>query len=248
MNTPDELQKMRRYGELAERAYSTGRCLFTDFLSMDEIDLLLQCKTEIDYAGVTLFGGAEGCERAVARFGDGGADFPIVCIKAEPVQQKFADPLTHRDLLGALMHLNIAREKIGDIFLHENIGYLFCIESVAPVILDELTKARRTKLRCTVCSELPADMTTRTEERVLQIASERMDVLVAAVFKLSREESLALFREKKVFANGRCTENNSGTAKPDSIISVRHYGRFRYLGVLSTSKKGKLNIRIALYV
>ena len=73
-------------------------------------------------------------------------------------------------------------------------------------------------------------------------------MLVAAVFRLSREESLALFREKRVYADGKLTENNSGSAKDGAVLSVRGYGRFRYLGVLSTSKKGKLNIRVEVFV
>ena len=248
MLTQEELQKQRRFAELAERSYSTGRVLFTDFLSLGELDLLLQCKRDLDYSGVTLFGGAKDCERVMARFGEGDAAFPIVCIKASPAQQKFADPLTHRDILGALMNLNIAREKTGDIFLHENIAYLFCAESVAPIILQEFVKTRHTTVRCSVCETIPDGIASRTEEHFLQIASERLDVLVAAVFKLSREESLELFHGKLVFVDGRCNENNSGTAKEGALISVRHHGRFRYLGVQSVSRKGKLNVNVEVFV
>lgn len=248
MSTPEELQKKRRFAELAERAYTTGRCLYTPFLSMDEVDLLLQCKSEVEYAGLTLFGGTEGCERVMARFGEWEEPFPICCIKAEPAQQKFADALTHRDLLGAMMNLDIARETLGDIYLLDNVGYIFCKDSVAPVLLEELTKARHTSLRCSLCDEIPPELCTRTEERMLQVASLRADVLVAGVFNLSREESLELFRKKLVFIDGRCTENNSGTVNENSVVSVRHHGKFRYLGVVSTSRKGKLNVKVALYV
>lgn len=251
MNTPEELQKQRRFAELAERAYEGNHPLFTDFLGLSELDLLLQMQKELNGIPLTLFGGTEGCERVIARFGDGkedNSDFPIVCIQAAPLQQKFADALTHRDLLGALMNLSIAREKLGDIYLSENVGYLFCARSVAPVIVGELTKAKHTRLRCTVVTDIPQNLATRCEEVFLQIASERLDVLVAAAFRLSREESLSLFREKKVFVGGRCTENNSAPAKEGEILSVRGYGRFRYLGVLSLSKKGKCNVKIEKFV
>ncbi len=251
MNTPEEAQKQRRFAELAERAYASGRPLFTDFLGLSELDLLLQIKKQLEGIPLTLFGGTEGCERVMARFGDGKADntdFPIVCVQASPLQQKFADALTHRDLLGALMNLSIAREKVGDIYLSENVGYLFCACSVAPVIVEELTKAKHTRLRCEIIQDIPANLATRCEEIFLQIASERLDVLVAAAFRLSREESLHLFREKKVFVNGRCNENNSGSAKEGDLLSVRGYGRFRYLGVLSLSKKGKCNVKIEKFV
>ncbi len=247
MGITEDAQKKRRYAELAERAYTTGRSLFTDFLAMDEVSLLLQCKEEVDYAGLTLFGGTEGCDRVMARFGEDG-NFPIVCVKAQPLQQKFADPLNHRDLLGAIMNLNIARETVGDIFLLENVAYIFCKESVAPILLEELTKARHTALRCSLCETVPPQLCTRTEEKLLQVASLRADVLVAAMFRLSREESLELFRGRLVYIDGKITENNSGTVAENSVISVRHHGKFRFCGVVSTSRKGKLNIKTELYV
>lgn len=215
---------------------------------MDEVDLLLQCKSEVEYAGLTLFGGTEGCERVMARFGEWEEPFPIRCIKAEPAQQKFADALTHRDLLGAMMNLDIAREALGDIYLLDNVGYIFCKDSVAPILLEELTKARHTSLRCSLCDEIPPELCTRTEEKLLQVASLRADVLVAGVFNLSREESLELFRKRLVFIDGRCTENNSGTVNENSVLSVRHHGKFRFVSVVSTSRKGKLNVKVDLYI
>ena len=248
MSYAEDQQKIRRFEEMAERAYVTGRCLFTDFLSLDEVDLLLQCQSELEYAGLALFGGTDGCERVMARFGEREDPFPIYCLKAEPAQQKFADTLTHRDLLGAMMNLDIARDTLGDIYLRDNVGYIFCKDSVAPILLEELTKARHTTLRCEICGEIPDGLCTRTEEKLLQVASLRADVLVAGMFKLSREESLELFRKGLVFIDGRRTENNSGTVSENSVISVRHQGKFRYLGVASTSRKGKLNVKVALYV
>lgn len=253
MLTAEDIRLQRRFAELAERAFAGARYTFTDFLGLSELDLLLRMRQEVEYAGLTLFGGAQGCERVIARFGNedichGEGRFPIVCVKAEPAQQKFADALTHRDLLGAMMHLSIAREKLGDIYLADNVGYLFCHESVAPVLVSELTKARHTTLRCRVTEDIPDGLCCRTQEQFLQVASERLDVLVAAAFRLSREESLTLFREKRVFADGRLTENNSAAAAVGAIISVRGYGRFRYNGVLSVSRKGKQNIRIEHFI
>ena len=226
-----------------------GRHTFTDFLGLNELDLLLQIQKEVDYAGLSLFGGMEGCERVMARFGedDGNHDFPIVCVEARPADQRFADKLTHRDLLGALMNLEIAREKTGDIFIKENVAYLFLAKSVAPIVVQELTKAKHTTLRCVVLPSVPEGLCVRTEEKAVQVASLRADALVAAVFRLSREESLELFRSRLVFCDGRLQENNSGAAREGQLFSVRGFGRFRFVTILSESRKGKLNVRIELF-
>jgi RNA-binding protein YlmH len=137
---------------------------------------------------------------------------------------------------------------LGDIYLLENVGYIFCKDSVAPILLEELTKARHTTLRCSLCENVPTDLCTRTEERMIQVASLRADVLVAGVFKLSREESLELFRSRLVYIDGKITENNSGTVEEGNVISVRRHGKFRFAGVVSTSRKGKFNVKVEVYV
>lgn len=250
MADTEEALLRRRFEELAARAYATGRCTYTDFLGLSETDVLRRAEHDVAYAGLTVFGGADGCERVIARFGegDGTDDFPIACVRVTPAAPKFADALTHRDVLGALMNLGIERDTLGDIFLQDNTAYLFCLPTVLPLVLQELTRIRRTAVECTVIGALPDGVAGRTEETAVQVASERADVLVAAVWRLSREKSLELFSHGRVFVNGRLTENNSGTLPAGAVVSVRGYGRFRYGGVTSTSRKGKLNVTVYRYV
>jgi len=73
--------------------------------------------------GLYSFGGYEGAERRMAVFLPDYLDeeslydpelSPVVCIRAVFYQN---DELCHRDFLGALMHLGIERETLGDIVL-----------------------------------------------------------------------------------------------------------------------------------
>ena len=82
----------------------------------------------------------------------------------------------------------------------------------------------------------------------MQAVGERLDAIIAKVFSLSRDEANTYFKRRLVFVSGRLTENNSYIPKPDECISVRGLGRFIYRGYSSTSKKGKLNIDIDVYV
>ena len=138
----------KRLEELAERAYAHNSFTFTDFLGLHEQNVLHVAERTLSYAGLTLYGGMEDSERLMARFGDAKSagyeqPFPIACIQAEPQMQKYADTLTHRDILGALMHLGIERSCIGDILIYDNIAYFFCVERMADTIIQELSRARR---------------------------------------------------------------------------------------------------------
>ena len=85
------------------------------------------------------------------------------------------------------------------------------------------------------------------KKELLQVASSRVDAVIAKVWKLSREESLSLFRSGKVFIAGRSCENNSRTLKNGEAVNARGYGKFVFLGEKGETRKGKINVEVAVY-
>ena len=206
----------------------------------------------LGYAKYAAFGGCEGAERVVVRFGDPediGYDepFPISIIRISPRSQKFADTLSHRDFLGSLMNLGIERECLGDIAIVDNVGYLFCLDGISDYICSSLDKIKHTDVVASVIDALPDAPLYKTERRTIQLSSERLDAAVAKVFSLSRDDAQRLFSKGLVFASGKEISSPSRAPHEDEIISVRGHGRFIYRGVKSLSKKGKLNIEIDVY-
>lgn len=249
----DELLLKKRLTELAEKAYGQGTYTFSNFLGLAEQDVLSRLEREIRHVPKTLFGGAEGCQRVMARFGDEelcGYDlpFPIVCLRAAPTAPKYADKLTHRDFLGALMNLGITREQLGDIVLRDNVAYIFATERIAPFIADSLTKAKHTQLTVTVVDELPDGALFTPETQQYIVSSERIDGVAAHVYKYSRSQISDLFRAGKIFLNGRCCENTSTVLKEGDTVSVRGEGRFIYRGVVRSTKSGNLSVEVDVYV
>ena len=250
--TEEELLK-KRFIELAKKSDGGGYFLFTDFLGLAEQSLFSEVKSSIGRAKYTAFGGALGCERIIVRFGDEeelGYDepFPIKILKAEPKSPKFAEKLSHRDFLGSLRALGIERKMLGDIVIMDNVGYIFAKEEIAEYIESSLDKIRRTDVKVKITDSLPDGELFKTEERRVQLSGERLDAVISKLYSISRDESLSLFKKRLVYVSGRLCENNSYTPKEDDVISVRGYGRFIYKGVFGTSKKGKLNVSLLVYV
>ncbi len=250
----DEVELLqKRFIELANRSYNTGIYTFTDFLGLAEQSAFEGVKKAIHGIPYEAFGGAPGAERVMIRFGSEDSlgyevPFPIVCIKAEPVSQKFADKLTHRDFLGALLNLGIERSTLGDIPILDNVGYIFANEEIAPFIISELKRIKHTEVILSSVAELPEGELYRMERRRVQISGERLDAIVARVFSLSREDAQSLFAKKLVFASGKLCESTSYTPKENETVSVRGHGRFIYRGFVSNSKKGKLNVEVDVYI
>lgn len=247
----DEVKLKKRFLELADRSYRSDKFIFTDFLSMAEVSLLYSLEREIGPKNMTLFGGIEDAERCVARFGNPDSfgyteEFPILCIKVEPLMQKFSDDLSHRDILGSIMGLGIERSNLGDILINDNRAYVFCLERMAAYVIDNLSKVRHTSVKCSLTEEVPSNTADGMEMNV-QAHGERIDGLVSKIYGLSRSKSIDLFRQQKVFVNGRVCENNSYNLKKNDMVSVRGSGRFKFLGIIGTTRKGNLTISIIKY-
>ncbi len=252
MSDEDILIK-RRLAELAKKSYNGGYFVFTNFLGLSEQSLFSEILPEIKGIPYTAFGGAEGAERVIIRFGspcDLGyeEDFPIDSLSIAPKAEKFADRLTHRDFLGSLMNLGIEREMLGDIIIINNVGFLFCKAEISDYITDSLTRVKHTDVTVKRVDKLPEGELYRTEIRKIQLSSERLDAAVAKIFNLSRDDAQSLFKKRLIFVNGRCIESTSHTPKPGDKISVRGHGRMIYQGFDSLSKKGKLNVTVEVYV
>jgi RNA-binding protein YlmH len=96
-------------------------------------------------------------------------------------------------------------------------------------------------------TEIPDEVNPEIEEKIIVIASERLDAIIAEVYNLSRSESNSLFTAKKVFVNGKLTENNSHKIKVNDTISVRGFGRFNFMGILQETRKGKLRAKVNVF-
>lgn len=237
----DELTK-RRFEDLAQKAFKGNHYTFTSFLTEAELSEFYEIKN-IPPSQYNIYGGYENAERVMIRFGNPEEygyeeNFPIKCIMIEPISKKFSETLTHRDFLGSVMNLGIKRGETGDIIIEEKIAYMFCTDKMAEYICQELTRIKHTTVSCTITDKIPKYSTHKMTEGEIQVSSERIDGVISKIFKISRSNCSELFREKRIFVNGRYTENNSYMLKEGDKISVRGFGKFIFVCISGTTKKG----------
>lgn len=244
--TDEERFLQARLQELSDRSYQTGTWQFSDFLSLGEQNLMPA------FSISTLEGGYDAAERRLAAFG--GEDLcgyweepPIAILHISPVQNRFADNLTHRDYLGALMSLGLKRSCLGDIVMNEADAYLICLASISDYICRELNTIRHTSVRCSICKSIPDGILKQPEEKRIPVASLRTDVLISTVFHLSRGEAKECFEKDLVFCNGRLVTSPGYQPTEGSIISLRGRGRFRFLTMEGQTKKGRLLATVAVW-
>lgn len=226
--------------------------MFTDFLNLNELNILHTTPKELLPVCYRTFGGYEFSERQMAAFLPDAfsalAEYPIKIIRFHPVNLKYAEELMHRDYLGALMNLGIERSKLGDILIQDKDAYVFVSKSLASYIAEELSKVKHTIVVANLVNQIDFHYEPQFEEIKGTVASVRLDALLSLAFHTSRSKLTALIEGGKVFVNGKLITSNGYHLKDEDIISVRQMGRFRYKGILSETKKGRCYVMIHKYI
>lgn len=248
--TAEEKELYHRMLELSHRSQQRGIYTESLFLTEGEQESLsfLSFPTPPRFEG-----GYEDGERRLAVFGDEGEiGYPwpsvISLLKIAPKMQKYADSLTHRDFLGAMMNLGIKRELLGDIVLAGNEGFVFVLEHIAPYIRENLKRVRHTDVCVEIAESLPENAGKNLEEKQVVAASSRLDALIAAVWNLSRAEAKDLVEKEKVTVRGRLMTDPAKEITEGDRISVRGFGRFIFSGKTGETKSGRSRVNIKLYV
>ncbi|MEE0418563.1 MAG: YlmH/Sll1252 family protein [Lachnospiraceae bacterium] len=242
----------KRLMDLADSAMKRGIVTFTDFMNLNELNIFHSMIQKFSYIQWKTFGGYEAAERQTAAFIPDALyyewDFPIACLEISPLNIKFADALTHRDYLGALLNLGIERDMLGDILVDDKRAYVFVIDRMQDFISKELTRVRHTPVVCRERKLQEFDVPIKTEVIAGSVASVRLDSILALAFHSSRSSLVGLIEGGKIFVNGKLVVSNGYTLKEGDIVSARGLGKFRYKQAVYRTKKGRCMVEIEKYV
>ena len=243
----------KRLEDLYRQSYTNNSYIFSRFLSSSDAAAAYEVA---DKDTVRLWGGAEGCERVMIRFGDAASlgyevDFPISTLKIRPVNPKYCEELTHRDYLGVFMSLGVERDTIGDIVTKDKIAYAFVCDSIAGHLCKNIESIKKTTVICAKCdpeNESPISIEPEFDEKMIIVPSPRIDAVIAKLYNLSRSESRRLFTAGMVLVNGRSCGNESLVPKEKDIFAVRGYGKFIFEGVGEMTRKGNVMVMLRKYL
>ena len=224
----------------------------TDFLSPAEqqsVSDLLRAAAVHD--GFVFLGGYERAERKILCF------LPSWQEEADDAEYISAlrcafrgdGALTHRDLLGSLMGLQITRGKVGDILVGDTSADLIVSRDIAEYLLQNLTGAGRVKLSVTPLglSELAVP---EISVKVIRdtVATLRLDAVAGAGFSVSRAKAQELIASGRVQLNHRETLRSDAPVAQGDIVSARGLGKFEVAEVGGLSKKGRTGITLHRYL
>lgn len=246
----DALYIAKRFLDLSKQANRKGIVTFSDFLSLSEQTILQQNKEKLE-SEYRMSGGYEYAERQMVAFIPDALfyewDYPMQCVRIRPAYPKYAEKLTHRDVLGALMSLGIERAKIGDLIVNDAEMLFFAKEEIVPYLIDQLSAIRHTVVTLEPTAARQIDYQPRFEEREAIVTSNRLDAVIAAICKLSRSAALRLIQEGKIFVNGAECLHNTYYCKQGDLLSIRGFGKVRFGETLGVTKKDRIRFSYQIF-
>lgn len=251
----------RRFIELSYHAFQREIPVFTDFLNLNEQNTLHTLPKDSLYSSYLSFGGYESAERQMIafipdalylRYGKNiltpeEVGFPFQVLKILPLNRRYAENLTHRDYLGALLNLGIDRCKTGDIVFSEDAAFVFVQNDIAAYIRDSLTRVRHTSVSVSSVPSQELNYSPEYEKIKGTVASVRLDSLLAVAFSSSRSRLSGLIEGGNVYVNGKLVTGNGYRPDEGDIISVRGMGKFRFGGAGEKTKKQRIGVTLYKY-
>lgn len=248
----EEVMLQKRLIELSNLSYKRDIVTFSDFLNLNELNILHTTPKDLFPSRYETYGGYEPAERQIVAFLPDALyydyQYPISVLRISPANRKFAEELSHRDFLGGILHLGIERSCLGDLLVEDSVCHVFVTDTMADFICEQLTRIRHTVVKTEKIDGESFSFTPRLETVKGTVASVRLDTVLSVAFPLSRSRMTGLVEGGKVFVNGKLITSNGYRLKEGDIISVRGMGKLVYQGVLSETKKGRQYIQVGKYI
>ena len=157
--------------------------------------------------------------------------------------------IRHQDILGSLFALNIDSSYFGDIVLYNDYYYVFVSEDLALYIKDNLKMVGNKKVSLEEVDLSVLDNYERNyEEKEIIVSSLRIDNIISGIINTSRKVALDKIKNKEVIVNYDVMNKNSYILKENDIFSIRRYGKYKFVGIVKSTKKHNFIVRYLKYI
>ena len=159
------------------------------------------------------------------------------------------EELTHREILGSLFGLNIASEMMGDVIITDNHYYIIILDSISNLVINYLDKIGKHRVKLEeVPIETIKDYKKKYEDINLIVSSLRIDNLISKLIGTSRDNIKKKFQDDEIILNYEPCHKTNYILKPNDIFSIKKHGKYKFIGINKTSKKGNYIIKILKYI
>ncbi|UFJ41942.1 YlmH/Sll1252 family protein [Brevibacillus humidisoli] len=224
----------------------------TDFLDPRQFSIFQSLTSQVADVRVDGRGGYDGAERVRALLYPGYIvpeqdDFKLVLVQIKG-DQRFVQ-LSHRDVLGALLHIGLKREKFGDILMDGQGCQVIVAQEVFEYVRMQVTQIHRIPVELVSVGwdqlRIPAE---QRAEKNFTVSSPRLDAVVGEVYRLSRSKALLPIRAGRAKVNWKVVDDPAYMLAPGDVVSLTGFGRFEVYEMAPTARSGRIRIIVGEYM
>lgn len=154
--------------------------------------------------------------------------------------------LKHKDVLGSLMSLGIARSKFGDIRLQDDVVQFAAAEEMKDYLRANFTSIGKSNVRIEEVHSVDRliECGDVYVEELHIVSSLRLDAVVASAVNCSRQKAASYIQNEKVKVNHAVRTQTSFELNELDMLSVRGGGRFKIVSIEGRTKKDKIRLMI----
>lgn len=154
-----------------------------------------------------------------------------------------SENISHPDVLGALLHLGIDRNSIGDISILDGKVEFAIEKDIANFVEFNLTKIKNESVKLREKEDASLELVKPSfEEYTGFVSSLRIDNIVSLIGSTSRTKAKEIVKSGFVKVDFQIIEDSSFQISENSNISIRRMGRFIFDSIDGFSKKGNYHI------
>lgn len=163
---------------------------------------------------------------------------PLAIIKIENMDLN--KNLTHKDYLGKIMSLGIERDKLGDIFIKENIAYGIIFKDMYEFFENNISYVGKSYVNVSFIEYEKGISLIKPNLREMEmiISSFRIDSVVSEISRKSRNKAQRDIKSGIVLINYNEEKNRAKEIEKNDIITIRGSGKFKIGNIERKTQKG----------
>ncbi len=159
------------------------------------------------------------------------------------------EKLRHQDILGSILGLNILSSYVGDIIIEGDNYYFYIISDMDSFIKDNLKVIGNKHVSIEKINlDTLKDYERKYAEYEVVVSSLRIDNVISRIINTNRKLVCDKVKNKEIIINYEVLTRNSYVLKEDDVFSIRSYGKYKFIGVINSTKKNNLVIKYLKYL
>ncbi len=235
--------------DLIRREARGEEMVFSSFLTAEEGEIAASiCKNA--GAPFFLYGGFDHAERKILAVSSMEHTllkpcFPFAFLSITAYQPEL---ISNRDILGAVMATGVRRDCLGDIVARKGVLLIVVAAHIAPFLIENVSKIGNQHVRISEIYEEIEIPEPEFQSFRLIVASMRLDAVIAALAKVSREQACRMIEEGNISINHLPAAKKTKELLSGDCVVIRGKGKWLLDSCDGTTKKGRIVLECKKYI